>query len=273
MYFYQLLESIFAQMSFVRPKKSLGQHFLTNKSVAQRIAALAHNSPCKNLLEVGPGMGILTNFLISDSFYLKAIELDRESVQYLRANFRELTVIEGDFLKLDFNTLFEGEEYGIIGNYPYNISTQIVFKIIEHQHLIPWMGGMFQREVALRIGAKPGGKDYGILSVLTQLFYRVTYEFTVEPGNFNPVPKVRSGVITLQRLETPLCPEGLFPRVREIVKAAFNQRRKTLRNALKMLNYSMELGENPIFERRAEQLSPEDFVKLTKALSIANQKT
>lgn len=260
-------------MSIVRPKKFLGQHFLVNKSVAERVAALANESGCNNLLEVGPGMGVLTKFLVSDSFRLKVIELDRESVKYLRTFYPDLTVIEGDFLKLDFDSLYNGEEFGIIGNFPYNISTQIVFKIIENRQFIPWMGGMFQKEVAQRIGAQPGGKDYGILSVLTQLFYQVKYEFTVEPGNFNPPPKVRSGVITLRRLKTPKCQEELFPIVKDLVKTAFNQRRKTLRNALKMLNYSKEFKENPIFERRAEQLTPTEFVELTKSLSIANQKT
>lgn len=254
----------------VKPKKFLGQHFLTNKNVAIRIAEIAKKGNQQNILEIGPGMGVLTEHLLDPSIHLKTIEIDRESVSYLKRHFSTLEVIEGDFLETDIRALFDGEEFAVVGNFPYNISSQIVFKILENRNVIPYMAGMFQKEVAERIGTKPSKKDYGILSVLTQLFYDVEYHFTVEPGNFNPPPKVRSGVISLKRLETPLCNDAEYEKVKYFVKTAFNQRRKTLRNALKSLNIPTELLKDSIFDRRAEQLSPFEFVELSKAIALAH---
>ncbi|MFN4299435.1 MAG: 16S rRNA (adenine(1518)-N(6)/adenine(1519)-N(6))-dimethyltransferase RsmA [Thermaurantimonas sp.] len=254
----------------VKPKKFLGQHFLTNKNIAIRIAEIAKKGNHQNMLEIGPGMGVLTEHLIDSSIHLKAIEIDTESVAFLKRKFTNLEVIEGDFLKIDILALFDDDEFAVVGNFPYNISSQIVFKILENRNLIPYMAGMFQKEVAERIGAKPGSKDYGILSVLTQLFYDVEYHFTVEPGNFNPPPKVRSGVISLKRLESQLCSDAEYEQVKYLVKTAFNQRRKTLRNALKSLNIPAELLKDSIFDRRAEQLSPSEFVELSKAVALAH---
>lgn len=257
-------------MTFVKPKKHLGQHFLTNKRIASDIAALSEMSGCSRILEIGPGTGVLTEYLRNLSGELKVIEIDSESVKYLSSVYPDLHIVEGDFLKADIAGIFGGKEFAVMGNFPYNISSQIVFKIIENRNFIPFMAGMFQREVALRVGSSPGSKEYGILSVLTQLFYQVQYHFTVEPGNFNPPPKVRSAVISLIRTSAPLCPEQEFERVRTFVKAAFNQRRKTLRNALKSLNIPVDLSKDSIFDRRAEQISPSEFVELSKALSLAH---
>lgn len=254
----------------VRPKKFLGQHFLTNKSIARRIAEIAKHGGLQNMLEIGPGTGILTGELIDSSIHLKTIELDEESVSYLKRQFPALEVIQGDFLEADIRKFFDGKDFSVVGNFPYNISSQIVFKILENRDVIPYMAGMFQKEVAERIGAKPGKKDYGILSVLTQLFYEVEYHFTVEPGNFNPPPKVRSGVISLKRLVAPLCTDAAYEQVKHLVKTAFNQRRKTLRNALKSLNIPTELLKDSIFDRRAEQLTPSEFVELYKAIALAH---
>ncbi|MFN3950857.1 MAG: 16S rRNA (adenine(1518)-N(6)/adenine(1519)-N(6))-dimethyltransferase RsmA [Thermaurantimonas sp.] len=255
-------------MTGIKPKKHFGQHFLTNKQIAADIASLAENAGCNRILEVGPGTGVLTAHLHKMCEELIAVEIDRESVEYLTSAFPGLHVVQGDFLKHDVRQYFDGKEFAVVGNFPYNISSQIIFKILDYRHLIPFLAGMFQREVALRIGSPPGSKDYGILSVLTQLFYEVVYHFTVEPGNFNPPPKVRSGVISMKRREAPLCDDLAFASVKLVVKTAFNQRRKTLRNALKTLNIQSESVEDSIFDRRAEQLSPTEFVELSKALIL-----
>lgn len=255
-------------MTGIKPKKHFGQHFLTNNRIAENIASLASKSECKRILEIGPGTGVLTKHLLTMCEQLVVVEIDTESVKYLKSAFPGLSIIQGDFLKQDIGQYFDGGDFMVIGNFPYNISSQILFKILDYKQLIPFMAGMFQREVALRIGSPPGTRDYGILSVLTQLFYEVEYHFTVDPGNFNPPPKVRSGVISMKRREVPLCSDPEYKSVKLIVKTAFNQRRKTLRNALKTLNIQWELIRDSIFERRAEQLSPIEFVELSKALSF-----
>lgn len=255
-------------MSVVKPKKHFGQHFLTNKNIALEIAALAGSVKCDYILEIGPGTGVLTRHLSQWCKQLKVVEIDEESVRYLKSHFTDLMIIHGDFLKLNAADYFDGKEFVVMGNFPYNISSQIVFKILENRNLIPFMAGMFQREVAWRIGSLPGNKNYGILSVLTQLFYDVNYHFTVEPENFNPPPKVRSGVISMTRRPTALCTEEEYMIVKPLVKAAFNQRRKTLRNALKSLNFNSDRMRDSIFDRRAEQLSPAEFVELSKAVIL-----
>ncbi|MCF4100357.1 16S rRNA (adenine(1518)-N(6)/adenine(1519)-N(6))-dimethyltransferase RsmA [Gillisia sp. M10.2A] len=248
----------------VRAKKHLGQHFLMDENVAKNIADSLTYSGYKNVLEIGPGMGVLTKYLVKKDIDFHVIEIDSESVVYLKENYPELEgkVHEKDFLKYDLKEIFQEEPYAIIGNFPYNISTQIVFKTLENRDQIPEFSGMFQKEVAQRIAAPHGNKTYGILSVLTQAFYDVTYLFTVPPGVFNPPPKVDSGVILLKRKEDfklP-CDEALFFRV---VKTAFQQRRKTLRNSLKIFQLPDELREDVIFNQRPEQLSTEEFIDLT----------
>ena len=217
-----------------------------------------------NVLEIGPGMGVLTKYLLDKPAQVYVIEVDSESVEYLKTNFPKLDnrIYEGDFLKIDLNDFYISSPLAIIGNFPYNISSQIVFKTIEHRDLIPEFSGMFQKEVAKRICAKEGSKIYGILSVLTQTFYEATYLFTVPPTVFNPPPKVDSGVLILKRKENYGldCDEDLFFKV---VKTSFQQRRKTLRNSLKTFNLSENLKANTIFGRRPEQLKVEEFVQLT----------
>jgi 16S rRNA (adenine1518-N6/adenine1519-N6)-dimethyltransferase len=248
----------------IRPKKSLGQHFLKDLSVAERIAGVISPNSGLPVLEIGPGTGILTRFLLENKQQLTVVELDKESVAYLNVHYPELQsrIIEADFLKLDLNALFP-EPFAVIGNYPYNISSQIFFKVLDYKDKIPFCAGMLQKEVAERLAAKPGKKAYGIITVLLQAWYDVEYLFTVEPEAFDPPPKVRSAVIRMIRNKrTELsCDETLF---KTVVKTAFNQRRKTLRNSLKTL-----LGENktisalPVFNKRPEQLSVEDFIDLT----------
>ena len=271
----------------VRAKKALGQHFLTDQDIARRIVGALQGSP---VLEVGPGMGVLTQYLINTN--LKAIEIDKESVAYLRKHFPELGdgLIEGDFLKMDLGNVFPGQ-FSIIGNFPYNISSQIFFKIIDNRDLVPEVVCMIQKEVAERIAEKPGTKTYGILSVFLQAWYDIEYLFTVGSGAFNPPPKVQSAVIRLTRnSRTSLgCDEKLF---KTVVKTAFGQRRKTLRNSLKPLLASRsfvgtkppqddnvasgtchsERSEespfsDPVFDLRPERLSVEDFIDLTLRLS------
>lgn len=251
----------------VRAKKNLGQHFLTDESIAERIAhSFTGRTEC--LLEIGPGMGVLTKYLIEDKrFRFKVVELDRESVEYLHDCYPELDVIEGDFLRLDLSTIFDGtKEKGqmlsIIGNFPYNISSQILFRVFENRDLVPEVVGMFQKEVAERVAAGPGSKTYGILSVLLSAFYNIEYLFTVHENVFNPPPKVKSAVIRLTRNDVQRldCDERLFVTV---VKTAFNQRRKTMRNALKPLNIPLDNISDDILAKRAEQLSVEDFVSIT----------
>lgn len=259
----------------VKAKKSLGQHFLNDLNIAKRIAETieAPNLPedVKNLgeipvLEVGPGMGVLSRFLMKNGREVKAVELDSESVEFLHKNFPELKVIEGDFLKMELSTIFPGE-FALIGNYPYNISSQIFFKVLENKDKVPVVAGMLQKEVAQRICSKPGSKIYGILSVLLQAWYRCEYLFDVSPGVFSPPPKVTSGVIRLTRndRETLGCDEKFF---KTVVKTSFGQRRKTLRNSLaSLIPANSNIWQNPILTRRPETLSVEEFIELTKLLS------
>ena len=251
----------------VRAKKHLGQHFLKDEAIAMKIADSLSFEGYEEVLEIGPGMGVLTKYLIPKTGNLSVIELDRESVAYLLENFPELKgkILQGDFLKLNLGEVFQGKQLAIIGNFPYNISSQILFKAIEFRHLIPEFAGMFQKEVAQRITQGPGSKAYGILSVITQASYDAEYLFTVPPEVFSPPPKVESGVIRLVRkddIELPV-DANLFFRV---VKTAFNQRRKTLRNSLKSFGLSDKLCEDAIFARRPEQLSVDEFIVLTQKL-------
>jgi 16S rRNA (adenine1518-N6/adenine1519-N6)-dimethyltransferase len=253
-------------MNLVRPKKFLGQHFLTDLKVARDIADTVDACPDIPVLEVGPGMGVMTQFLLDKPRELKVVEIDFESVPYLREHFPSLAdnVIEADFLKMNLDEVFGGRQFVLTGNYPYNISSQIFFKMLDNKDRIPLCTGMIQREVAQRLAAPPGSKTYGILSVLVQAWYDVEYLFTVSEGVFNPPPKVKSAVISMRRnAVTDLgCDEALFKRV---VKTTFNQRRKTLRNSIKPLvpgGHPMLADE--IFNKRPEQLSVADFVELTK---------
>jgi 16S rRNA (adenine1518-N6/adenine1519-N6)-dimethyltransferase len=248
-------------MAGIRAKKSLGQHFLRDKSIAGKIAGLLTNDGYDSVLEIGPGMGVLTQYLIERGFRdLKVIELDYESVEYLKKGFPGLCIIEGDFLKMDLKSEFEGK-MALIGNFPYNISSQIIFRVIENRDMVIEVAGMFQREVAERICAGPGSKKYGILSVLTSAFYTAKYIFTVSEKVFSPPPRVKSGVITLRRNQTGAlgCNEDLFFRV---VKASFNQRRKMLRNSVKA-SFFLKSYDYPDLHLRPEQLSVEAFVRLT----------
>lgn len=255
-------------MSEVRAKKALGQHFLTDQSIARSIVdALSHDG-VRDVLEVGPGMGVLTQYLLQrPDIDLKMVELDGESVQYLMRHFpgMEGKLLEADYLKLNISKIFDGP-YRVIGNFPYNISSQIFFKILEDKDIVPEVVCMIQKEVADRIAEPPGTKTYGILSVLLQAWYDIEYVLSVGPGAFNPPPKVKSAVIRLRRnSRTELgCDEKLF---KQVVKTAFNQRRKTLRNALKPLLKEGADTIDPIFELRAEKLGVEDFVRLTDLIS------
>jgi 16S rRNA (adenine1518-N6/adenine1519-N6)-dimethyltransferase len=244
-----------------RLKKSLGQHFLKDESICKQIVAALESEPFEQLVEVGPGAGALTKYLLPlKGINFKAVELDDEKVVYLNLTYPAIQgkIIHQDFLQID--APFEGS-FTVVGNFPYNISTQIVFKVLEWKDQVPVMIGMFQKEVAQRIASKPNTKVYGIMSVLVQAFYEVEYLFDVPPESFNPPPKVMSGVIRLRRKETvvPMKSEkALFA----LVKAAFNQRRKMLRNAVRGM-FEPEFLENPIFNKRAEQLSIEDFAELS----------
>ena len=252
----------------VRAKKALGQHFLTDQSVARAIvAALSADSPVRDVLEIGPGMGVLSQYLVQrEDIDLKLIEIDSESVEYLLTHLpgMEGRLMEGDYLRLDMTRIFPGP-YRVIGNFPYNISSQIFFKILEDKDRVPEVVCMIQKEVADRIAEKPGSKVYGILSVLLQAWYDIEYVISVGPGAFVPPPKVHSAVIRLRRnARTELgCDERLF---KQVVKTAFNQRRKTLRNALKPLLPEDADTSDPIFDLRAERLGVEDFVRLTLLL-------
>ena len=262
-------------MKQVRPKKNLGQHFLVDLSIARRIADTVDACPQLPVLEVGPGMGVMTQYLLEKPRQLKVVEIDRESVSYLRAHFPQFAegenaaaapqIIEGDFLRMDLSQLFGGGQFVLTGNYPYDISSQIFFKMLDNKNLIPCCTGMIQHEVALRMASQPGNKQYGILSVLIQAFYDVEYLFTVEPSVFNPPPKVQSAVIRMTRNQvTDLgCDEQLF---RRVVKTVFGQRRKMLRVSLRQLLPA----DAPIFvthadflTKRPEQLSIPEFIQLT----------
>lgn len=252
----------------VRAKKFLGQHFLKDESIANKIADSLSLEGYQHILEIGPGMGMLTKYLLKKDKTIWVVEIDRESIAYLKTHYLHLSerIIEEDFLKMDLSAYFKDQPLAIIGNFPYNISSQIVFKAIENREKIPEFSGMFQKEVAQRICGKPGNKTYGILSVLTQAFYDAEYLFTVAPSVFNPPPKVDSGVLKLTRKKNYTLPvdTAFFFRV---VKTAFNQRRKTLRNSLKSFDISDKLKEHTIFALRPEQLSVEQFVELTKSLA------
>lgn len=253
-------------MTLVKAKKHLGQHFLKDLSIAQRIADSLPDGYLLPVLEIGPGMGVLSQFLLQNhQITFKAIEIDRESVDYLRVNFPEMDIIEGDFLKMDLTHLFDGKPFALIGNFPYNISSQIFFRVLDNRDRIPYVVGMVQKEVAERIAAPHGSKTYGITSVLLQAFYSIEYLFTVHEHVFDPPPKVKSAVISLTRNKTKQldCNEKLFV---QVVKTAFNQRRKTLRNSLKPLLHEAS-GSEPIFEKRPEQLSVADFVALTNLIT------
>ena len=258
-------------MSLVKAKKHLGQHFLTDKNIAEKIVnSLKSTDKYRHVLEVGPGMGILSDYLISrNEPETSLIDIDTESFNFLKKKYHSLgeRLINGDFLKLDFKDLFPGK-LGIIGNFPYNISSQILFKVLDNRDQVVELVGMFQKEVAERCAEKPGSKEYGILSVFLQAFYKVEYLFSVKPGVFNPPPKVTSAVIRLTRndVEKLDCDEKLFW---QVVKAGFNQRRKTLRNALSSLVNKDNMPDDPLFDLRAERLGVKDFVKLTNLVGVS----
>lgn len=269
-------------MKSVRPKKQLGQHFLTDQDVARRIADTVDACPALPILEVGPGMGVLTQYLLPKGRPVKVVEIDTESVAYLKENMPQLgeNILGDDFLRMPLNQVFGGQPFVLTGNYPYNISSQIFFRMLEYRDLIPCCTGMIQREVAQRMAAGPGSRTYGILSVLLQAWYSVEYLFTVDEHVFCPPPKVKSAVIRLTRNEVSSlpCNEVLF---RRVVKTTFNQRRKTLRNNIRPLlaqidNEQREKGLQPkdhtewlaqeLFQKRPEQLSVQDFISLTLSL-------
>ena len=258
-------------MELVKAKKHLGQHFLKDLNIAQKIADTLSLANYKKVVEIGAGMGVLTQFLLKKDTEVYVVEIDKESVAYLEAHYPELRgkIIADDFLKYDIAGYLR-EPFAIIGNFPYNISTQIVFKLLELRDYVPEFSGMFQKEVAERICEREGSKTYGILSVLVQAFYEATYLFTVSEGVFNPPPKVKSGVLRLVRKPNYHldCDEALFF---NIVKTAFNQRRKTLRNSLKPLLTNESLKKNSIFDKRPEQLPWQDFVFITKGISRKEQ--
>ena len=252
-------------MDNVRAKKHLGQHFLKDEEAAKRIVDAMPPSALNNILEVGPGTGVLTKHLIEREHFL-AVDVDTESIAYLKKTYPQYAdkILEGDILHLDLSKFFPGK-FSVIGNFPYNISSQIMFKVLDYKNQIDVVVGMFQKEVAERIAEKPGSKTYGILSVLLQAFYDIEYLFTVEPGSFTPPPKVRSAVIRVTRnnVQSLGCDEKLF---KSIVKMAFNQRRKMMRNSLKSFVKDETLFTHKHFTNRPEQLSVADFVELTKMI-------
>lgn len=265
------------QSSPVRAKKHLGQHFLKDETIAQRISETLSFEGYGHVLEIGPGTGVLTKYVLRNDIHLVAMDLDAESIVYLQHSFPlehpkvmqgtgSFTVLEADFLQQDLAALFKNQQFAITGNFPYNISTQIVFKMLEVKAYVPEFTGMFQKEVAQRICAQEGSKTYGILSVLCQVFYEAEYLFTVHPQVFDPPPKVQSGVLRLTRKTdfSLSCDQKLLFKV---VKAAFNQRRKTLRNSLKTFELSDILKEDTIFDRRPEQLAVAEFVALTEMIA------
>lgn len=252
----------------VKAKKHLGQHFLTDKNICKKIASqFKQHQGCTKVLEIGPGMGALTEFLIEEKTNdVSVIEIDTESIAYLQGHFPALEgkIHEADFLKSDLQKFMGTEPFAVVGNFPYNISSQILFKCLEYRNQIPEVMGMFQREVALRVAEKPGTKQYGIISVLIQAFYDIEYCFTVDEHVFNPPPKVKSGVIRCTRnmRETFPCSEKLFI---QVVKTGFNQRRKTLRNSLKSVIAGREF-EHAFLTLRPEVLSVDQFIELTQAI-------
>lgn len=254
-------------MKTVTAKKRLGQHFLVDLTIARDIADTVDICPGTPILEVGPGMGVLTQFLLEKQRELKVVEIDEESVAYLRHNLtalQEENIIPDDFLKMHLDRVFDGEQFMLIGNYPYNISSQIFFKMLDYKEYIPFCSGMIQKEVGERLAAAPGSKAYGILSILIQLWYDVVYLFTVDENVFSPPPKVKSAVVRMKRnkREELECDESLF---KKIVKGTFNQRRKKLRNSIQQIvGKNSTLLSDPILDKRPEQLSIEDFIELTK---------
>lgn len=251
-------------MTEVKAKKFLGQHFLTDERIAERIVE-SLSTETNHVLEIGPGMGVLTKYLIKkDELDFHVVEIDRESVAYLHDHYPTLDVIEGDFLQYDLTSLFH-DTFSIIGNFPYNISSQILFKVFDNRDRVSEVVGMFQKEVAERVAAGPGSKTYGILSVLLSAFYDTEYLFTVNENVFNPPPKVKSAVIRLRRndVKSLECDEKLFV---QVVKAGFNQRRKTLRNALRQLNLPLDRISEETLAKRAEQLSVAQFIEITKTI-------
>lgn len=258
-------------MQNVRPKKALGQHFLTDLNVARRIADTIDGFTDLPIVEVGPGMGVLTQFLVEKGCDLTVVEIDTESVAWLKANMPALDghILEADFLRLDLGELFNGRKMCVIGNYPYNISSQIFFHILQWRNLVVCCSGMLQKEVAERLAAPPGTKARGILSVLLQAWYDVEYLFTVDEHVFNPPPKVKSGVVKLTRnnVDSLGCDETLF---RTVVKTTFGQRRKTLRNSLKgLLPAGAPMPDSPLLALRPEQLSVSQFIELTNLVDAA----
>ena len=269
---YELFRNFAHMMKQVRPKKNLGQHFLTDLTIARRIADTVDACPDIPVLEVGPGMGVMTQYLVEKPRPFKVVEIDRESVAYLNEHFPRLraNILGEDFLRMDLRQVFEGQQFVLTGNYPYDISSQIFFKMLDNRDLIPCCTGMIQHEVALRMASKPGTKAYGILSVLIQAWYDVEYLFTVEPSVFNPPPKVQSAVIRMTRnkVERLDCDEQLFKRV---VKTVFNQRRKMLRVSLRQIFDSQHPASEGFFQqdvmtRRPEQLTIQEFVDLTNSV-------
>jgi|SRR5690554_1108878 len=254
-------------MNKVKAKKHLGQHFLNDENIARKIADTLSLEGYDKVLEIGPGMGVLTKYLLEKPTQTYVIEIDAESIEYLKAYYPKLHnhIISKDFLKYNLQEIFENKPFAIVGNFPYNISSQIVFKMLEMREQVPEFSGMFQKEVAERICEKKGSKTYGILSVLVQAFYKAEYLFTVSENVFTPPPKVKSGVLKLTRKENFQleCNEKMFFNV---VKTAFNQRRKTLRNSLKTLQISEDKKGEKIFDLRPEQLSVEDFIEITKMI-------
>lgn len=255
------------KMTSVRAKKNLGQHFLKDKDIARNIVESLRADNLTKVLEIGPGMGVLTQFLLQNKSYeTSVVEIDRESVDYLTQHFPELKdrIISDDFLRLNLNKYFT-EPFAIIGNFPYNISSQIFFKVLEYHNQIPEVVGMLQKEVAERLAAPPGSKTYGILSVFLQAYYDIEYLFTVDENLFIPPPKVKGGVIRLTRNQTEHlnCDEKLF---KSVVKMAFNQRRKTMRNSLGSMIHNDELKANPIFNNRPEQMGVAEFEMIVRLI-------
>ncbi len=252
----------------VRAKKHLGQHFLNDKNIAEQIVNSLTWENYHQVLEIGPGMGVLTQFLLEQKRNVSVVEIDRDSIAYLKEKYNGikevLPIYEEDFLKMDLTIKFE-EALAVVGNFPYNISSQILFKVIEHKDMVPEVVGMFQKEVAERVAAPHGNKTYGVISVLIQAYYKVEYLFTVHEHVFTPPPKVKSGVIRLIRFRQDL--EVNDKKFKQVVKAGFSQRRKTLRNALKQLGIPASQKDHRFFSMRAEQLSVEDFIELTKIMT------
>jgi len=259
----------------IQPKKHLGQHFLIDQNICKKIAdEFIQYRDVKNTLEVGPGMGAMTElFLQKESINLHVIELDTESIEYLKEHFPKLhgRIHEANFLKLDFSTLFKNEQFAVVGNFPYNISSQILFKCLESRNQIPEITGMFQKELVERVMEEPGSKQYGVLSVLLQTYYKVEYCFTVSENVFNPPPNVKSAVIRCTRNERDhlSVDEKLYERV---IKSVFNQRRKTIRNGLKTIVNVSLLPDHELLKNRPERLSIENFIELTSMVQLALEK-